>query len=318
MNKLEREDIHIISRYSNLTEVDMNKALKEQVYNDKSAWQKFLQLFMLSLGIGFTIAGIIFFFAYNWAELSKFTKIGLIEGLLILTTVLALFFKIDIYLKKIILTGSAVLVGVLFAVFGQIYQTGANAYDLFLFWTLFISLWVFVVNFPALWLVYIILINLTLILYGEQVANDWPVLLIFCFLFILNAVALIIATYLSTYKKSIHFPNWFLNVLGLAVVSYGTIGIITGIFERDQAYFWMLIAEFLFVYGLGIGYGIKTRSIFYLSVIPFSIIIIISALLIKISDGEFMFLLVALWLIISVIFVIKYLVHLQKKFVHEQ
>ena len=30
-------------------------------------------------GIGFTVAGIIFFFAYNWDELPKFAKLGMVE-----------------------------------------------------------------------------------------------------------------------------------------------------------------------------------------------------------------------------------------------
>ena len=40
MEKIQREDIHIISRHSNLTEKGVAKALKDNVYNDKEAWQK--------------------------------------------------------------------------------------------------------------------------------------------------------------------------------------------------------------------------------------------------------------------------------------
>ena len=72
MKNIQREDIHIISRHSDLTTDAIEQVLKENVYNDKVAWQKFLQLFFIALGIGFTVAGIIFFFAYNWADLHKF------------------------------------------------------------------------------------------------------------------------------------------------------------------------------------------------------------------------------------------------------
>ena len=114
----------------------------------KEAWQKFFRLFFISLGVGFTVSGIVFFFAYNWADLNKFIKIGLIEALIITTISLVLFLRININTRNIILTGASVLVGVLFAVFGQIYQTGANAYDFFLVWTIFVTLWV-VGNYSA-------------------------------------------------------------------------------------------------------------------------------------------------------------------------
>ena len=123
MTKIEREDIQIIARHSNLSENSIDSILKKNIYSDKESWNKFLKLFFISLGIGFTTAGIIFFFAYNWADLHKFIKIGLIEGLIIISSLVILFSKTSLDVKNILLTGASVLVGVLFAVFGQIYQT---------------------------------------------------------------------------------------------------------------------------------------------------------------------------------------------------
>ncbi len=74
MEKIEREDIQIIARHSNWSEKSIDKILKKNIYNDKESWNKFLRLFFISLGVGFTTAGIIFFFAYNWADLHKFIK----------------------------------------------------------------------------------------------------------------------------------------------------------------------------------------------------------------------------------------------------
>jgi uncharacterized membrane protein len=154
----DREDIHIISRNSNWSAPGVHKALKEQVFNNQSAWQQFLKLLFISLGIGFTTAGIVFFFAYNWDNLHKFVKIGLIEGLVVAIMLIIVFSRLSTLVKNILLTGASVLIGVLMAVFGQVYQTGANAYDLFLSWTLAISIWVVIVNFPPLPLVYVLLI----------------------------------------------------------------------------------------------------------------------------------------------------------------
>ncbi|EOR96755.1 membrane protein-like protein [Arcticibacter svalbardensis MN12-7] len=276
--------------------------MKENVYNDKEMWQKFLRMFFITLGIGFTVAGIVFFFAYNWADLQKFKKIGLIEGLIIVTTILVL---LPITARNIILTSSVIVVGVLFAVFGQIYQTGANAHDFFLAWTVFASLWVIVSNFAPLWLLYLILINTTFVLYSQQVANDWSEGLVFTLLFLFNATALLAFLLLSKYQKMAIVPNWFLNTVALAAISYATMGIVFGIFNKYEVVFLVLILISSIVFAAGIWHGLKAKSRFYLSVIPFSLIVIVSALLIKISEDGMMFLFVGLFIIASVSLVIK-------------
>jgi len=311
---MKREDIQIISRYSDLTEQAVDEALKANVYNDKIAWQKFLRLFFISLGVCFTVSGIVFFFAYNWENLHKFVKFGLTEGLLIVTVIIVLLPKINANFRNIILTAASVLVGVLFAVFGQIYQTGANAYDFFLAWTIFVTLWVIVSNFAPLWLLYIILINTTFILYSQQVANGWSMVFVCATLFIINAIVLVSAIFWG--KKKI--PNWFLNTVALASVSYPTIGIVVGIFNIDQTSFPFLVLITALAYTFGIWYGLKTKNAFYLSVIPFSLIIIVSAFIIKISDGGMIFLLVSLFIVLSITLTIKNLLDIQKKWTNER
>jgi uncharacterized membrane protein len=222
--------------------------------------------------------------------------------------------KINDNIKNVILTGASVLVGVLFAVFGQIYQTGANAYDFFLAWAIFVTLWVLISNFAPLWLLYLVLINTTFILYSQQVAKDWSEVFIFSLLFIINLTVLISAIFLG--KKKI--PNWFLNTVALGSVSYTTIGVVIGIFDKYQVTFPILILITAVAFTLGILYGLKTKSGFYLSVIPFSLTIIVSALLIKVSDGEMMFLLVSLFITASVTLTIKNLIDIQKKWKNEK
>jgi len=317
MDKIQREDIHIISRHSDLTEKGVAKALKENVYNDKESWQKFFQLLFISLGIGFTVSGIVFFFAYNWADLHKFFKIGMAEGLLVITTIFALLPKININIRNIILTGASVLVGVLFAVYGQIYQTGANAYDFFLGWTVFVTLWAIISNFAPLWLLYLILINTTFILYSQQVAKDWSEIFILTSLFIFNTIALISAIALANRRKEINIPNWFLTIVALSCIIYATNGIIIGIFYFESSFLVLLLTTTA-TFALGIWYGLKTKSGFYLSAIPFSLVIIVSALLFKASTELGMFLFVSLFVAGSVTLIIKTLINFQKQWKDEQ
>ncbi|MCU7617991.1 DUF2157 domain-containing protein [Chryseobacterium sp. PBS4-4] len=318
MKDIQREDVHIISRHSNIDEKGISQILTENIYNTRETWHKFLRLFFITLGVGFTVSGIIFFFAYNWADLNKFAKIGLTELLIIATTSVVLFAKISKSTKNIILTGSAVLVGALFAVYGQIYQTGANAYDFFLGWTIFIALWVIVSDFAPLWLIFLLLINTTFILYTQQVAKDWSEVFVCTFLFLMNAAALITAIIISESKQNIHAPRWFLNIVSLAAIGFATMGIVIGITDDYETHFPVLITFTIILFSLGIWHSLKEKNGFYLAVIPFSLIIIVSTLLFKNLDNEASFLLVSIFIILSITLVIWNLLTFQKKWKNEK
>ena len=122
----------IIKKEKYMEKPDSSLLFRQPMYADKKQWKQFLSIFLLAAGVGFTVAGIIFFFAYNWEDLPKFAKLGIVQTLLVASVLLTVFTRWNILIKQIILTGATFLVGTLFAVFGQIYQTGADAYDLFL------------------------------------------------------------------------------------------------------------------------------------------------------------------------------------------
>lgn len=315
-NIVNRDDIHIISRHSNWSEDGVEKLLKDEIYADAKSWNKFLQILLISLGVGFSVSGIIFFFAYNWTNLHKFAKIGMTEALVVALTLFVILSKLNQSKKNIILTGTSVLVGVMIAVFGQIYQTGANAYDFFLGWTAFITLWVLVSNYPPLWLVYLVLVNTTFVLYSQQVASHWTAVFIISILFFFNASFLLFSLYLPKFKNELKVPVWFTNILALATVSLSTVGICIGIFETGQSFLALFVIT-ASTYGLGLKYGFKNKSGFYLSIIPFSVIIIFSTLMARMSFGIGMFLVISLFIIISVSLLIKGLVDIQKKWNNE-
>lgn len=309
---MNREDIQIIARSSNWSEESVDKALKENIYPDSQAWRKFLQMLLISLGVGFTVSGIIFFFAYNWADLHKFAKLAMTQGLLVILTSVVLFSRLSEGIKNVILTGSAVMVGVLFAVYGQIYQTGANAYDFFFGWTIFITLWAVVSNFPPLWLVYLVIVYTTFILYTQQVAFFWSEILIITILFSFNTLVLLGFLYLPKLNNRIKAPVWFTNALALASAFVASVGLIIGIFNKHDYFFAILFVLAIAAYAGGLVYGMKQKRLFYLTIIPFSVIVIISSFLIKVSDEAGMFLFVGLFIIGCVTALVKSLITLQK------
>ena len=196
--KINRTLIHIVSRFSNWQAADIETSFRENdIYANQNDWSKFIKTFLMSLGIAFLVSGVIFFFAYNWASLHKFTKLGLVQVLLIAMVGVAVFSKLNKNVKGIILMGAGMLVGALFAVFGQIYQTGANAYDFFFGWTAFIALWVFVSNFGPMWLLFLALINISIWQYFEQVLGRVDEVKILDLLFIINLLYLILLKVLA-------------------------------------------------------------------------------------------------------------------------
>jgi uncharacterized membrane protein len=313
MTELNRDDIYLLNKQSDLGKDQVAQLLRDNIYNNSASWKKFLRIFVLSLGLAFLVSGLVFFFAFNWADIPKFYKLGMVQCLILLSTTLVLLPKLSVIFKNILLTAASVLVGVLFAVFGQIYQTGANAYDFFLGWTLAVTLWVVISNFAPLWMFFIALLNVTLQLYFAQVARFDSGLNEANLLFAMNLLFLSVSLILSHRKKLFNVPGWFTNTLALAVISISTLSIATGIHSHENGGLPLMIIMAGVCYAGGMFYGFIAKSEFYLGIIPFSLVIIISSLLLKISDEVGMFLLTSIFIMGSVTMIIKFLLDTHKK-----
>lgn len=142
---------------------------------DNVAWLRFVDRLLLISGATLVLVGVMAFFAYNWADLHKFAKFALIEAALVTSVVIAYIKGMDNLAGKTALFASAVLTGVLLAVYGQTYQTGADPYGLFFTWAVLISGWAVISRNGGLWLLLLVLLNLSLILYWTQIVypEDW-------------------------------------------------------------------------------------------------------------------------------------------------
>lgn len=105
---------------------------------DRDLWSVWAVRLLMALGTGHVLAGIVFFFAFNWADMSPFAKFATIQGGIALAAIAAIVSGLDRPVGQSLLIAASVLTGVLLAVFGQIYQTGADAYELFVGWALLI------------------------------------------------------------------------------------------------------------------------------------------------------------------------------------
>ena len=79
-----------------------------------SEWFTWAKNMLLLVGSVLVLAGIIFFFAYNWADMGKFFKLGLIETGII-TCIIGSLYKKDTLSGKVLLLSASILVGVFLA-----------------------------------------------------------------------------------------------------------------------------------------------------------------------------------------------------------
>jgi uncharacterized membrane protein len=157
-----------------------------------SDWTRFLNGALLLLGAGLLLSGIVCFFAFNWADLGRFAKFGVLQAAVAICAGLG-WWKLPNLSGRVALFAAAVLVGPLLGVYGQTYQTGADPWGLFAFWALLILPWVVVAHFTALWILTIALLDTALVLYWIQVfqpsEKDWFMLFVWLAAIHLTAVA---------------------------------------------------------------------------------------------------------------------------------
>ena len=96
-----------------------------------------IKKFFLIFSIVFLIARITSFTAYNWATMSNVKKLAVPSVLIIAGLVAYLFLEKEIY-KNLAIFFSSFMIGTLFAVYGQVYQTGADVWVLFRNWAIFL------------------------------------------------------------------------------------------------------------------------------------------------------------------------------------
>ncbi|WP_296189270.1 MULTISPECIES: DUF2157 domain-containing protein [unclassified Psychrobacter] len=151
-------------------------AIHLEVYPSKRTWLDFFDKALLMIGAVALVLSLVFFIAYNWQNMGKIGKFALVEGALVITIALyiALSFRQLIQrfqlIRQLLLLIASIITGSLLALFGQVYQTGADTWQLFFGWALLITPWVVIARFPALWLLWLGLINACLVLYLD-VAN---------------------------------------------------------------------------------------------------------------------------------------------------
>lgn len=164
---LDRSDIEQLSRAGIIPAEKREASIA--AFRDQIEWRRWTTVWSGAIGAILLMVGVVFFFASNWKEMSPFWRFFVLEGALIATVVVACLRGIRTPVGQWLLAGATVFTGVLFAVHGQIYQTGADAFEVFAWWTGLSLLWVVLARFAPLWVFWLAVAETALALYIGQV-----------------------------------------------------------------------------------------------------------------------------------------------------
>lgn len=252
-------------------------------------WGLWISHILLILGTTLLLSGIVYFFAFNWTKITPMTKLASIQIGIISSIIGAYFYSLQHIKGQLLLISASILIGVFMAVFGQIYQTGADSYKLFMMWSLFIFGWTIISKFSAQWVLWLVITNIFLILWWFQSAlpsfSYSMTYMIFTYLTLFNGIALLLYEYFAK-KKSFEWLNvrWLRILLTITILITMMIPICALIIYKEGSYFFTISS----VIGL-IGYGLmfffyryKRQDIFSLVSLILSVCIIIEVIIFKI------------------------------------
>lgn len=218
------------------------------------AWSVFLDRLLLWLGCLALAFAVLFFIAYNWSEMGRLLRLGLVQAALVLAV--AVYWIVDGrgMMGHAVLTAAALLLGVLLALFGQVYQTGADPWQLFFTWALLMLPWVLVARFDVLWVLWLGLLDLAVLLYFRTwggpldawVAGDASAL---WGLFLLNTLALV-AWELGARRWRWLAAGWPVRLLALGSGIPITLLVMTFILDERSAFSPSLLAYALWLMAL--------------------------------------------------------------------
>ena len=195
------------------------------------SWQRYLNLLFLLLTVGFLTSGVVTLIAANLDYFSDLAKIYGLQTLLVVTVILGIYCFIRESRRQAteklkwktysIFFVVSVLIGGLFALVGQTYQTGADVWQLFAVWTL--CQLPFLLLFPnvASALLFAATANVAFYLFNEQNSHNSM-----CYAVLINAGLLVIS---ELFSKTFHDQHWrilpkvflvltFVSLFGLIVI----------------------------------------------------------------------------------------------------
>ena len=167
-----------------------------------------IKRFFLLFSVIFLIAGVTSFTAYNWENMSNIEKLAVPSVLIIVGLVAYLFLKKEIY-KNLAIFFSSFMIGTLFAVYGQVYQTGADVWILFRNWAIFLIIPMVVTGYYSVIILFSIVTTISTGFYLDLYLSEAIVPFLSSLIF---GVILMVYPFLQK-RFNFKFNNIFYNIM---------------------------------------------------------------------------------------------------------
>ena len=160
------EDVPLLIEGGALLPNQYLKALS--VLRDGAFWKIWAIRALLAIAVGHILSGIIFFFAFNWNDLSGMAKFGVVGGGILTCLIAWIIVRFDRPAGQAFGIGATVLVGVMFAVLGQVYQTPAMIHTPFVFWAILTLPFALASRNLAHWTVWLVILTVAITTYANS------------------------------------------------------------------------------------------------------------------------------------------------------
>ena len=233
-----------------------------------------IKRFFLLFSVIFLIAGVTSFTAYNWENMSNIEKLAVPSVLIVVGLVAYLFLKKEIY-KNLAIFFSSFMIGTLFAVYGQVYQTGADVWILFRNWAIFLIIPMVATGYYSVMTLFSIIVAIATSFYLDLYLSGAIIPFLSSLIF---GIILIVYPFLQKSFK-FKFNNVFYNtMIGIFYICFMASGSIA-INEDDYGFIAMILylafvgAVYLIAYGQLKKITVKVLSITALGVFGVAFII---------------------------------------------
>ena len=209
-----------------------------------------IKRFFLLFSVIFLIAGVTSFTAYNWENMSNIEKLAVPSVLIIVGLVAYLFLKKEIY-KNLAIFFSSFMIGTLFAVYGQVYQTGADVWILFRNWAIFLIIPMVVTGYYSVIILFSIVTTISTGFYLDLYLSEAIVPFLSSLIF---GVILMVYPFLQkrfNFKFNNVFYNTMIGIFYICFIASGSIAI------NEDDYGFIAIILYLAFVGVVylVGYG---------------------------------------------------------------
>lgn len=232
--------------------------------------KKFLLLFSLI----FLIASMTSFTAFNWSNLSDIQKLLIPSTIMLFGILFFLLLKQEKY-KKFALFFACFMIGILFATFGQIYQTGADSWILFRNWAFFLIIPIILSISYVLFSLFLVVTTLMLLFYFALYFQGYQAFHMAC---LLPAFIVLLYPFMSQKLKIPFHDIFYRSLLIPFYIVFNISGVFISFASTDSYYSnlynnWLdicFIVSYPLILGLLFltGYKVYKKTI----VLPFSIL----------------------------------------------